>query len=378
MRLITLSTILTLLLIGCGDTGSGSGGSAGGSAGSGGTAGTGGTGQFTAALSHTFDPIDVDVNEELNGICQTWVLGNDEPLYVQKVRQTNEGGWHHSNWFFVPEETYAPSEDEGPGATLEGTWNCRDRDFSESISAALGGVFFAQSTQTLTEVQAFPDGAAYQIPPHSAIVGSVHLLNVFAQPITSAMTLEVETVLADEVDVLLGIYSFAIGDLKLPAAVDGVPTETRTAMTCDLRPPFKNILQQDVVDYNIYYVLGHYHKWGNFFNLSFVHDDGTRDTVFEIKNRIGEPIGSIIDPPMNNNGASMLRSECGFINNTDETLTRGLQYGEMCDFLAYTDSGLTMGASGGSNDGIPDDEVDGVPVHELDCGDLLAFESYRD
>jgi hypothetical protein len=37
-----------------------------------------------------------------------------------------------------------------------------------------------------------------------------------------------------------------------------------------------------------------------------------------------------------------------------------------------------MGVSGGSNDGIPDDEVDGVPVHELDCGDLLAFETYRD
>jgi hypothetical protein len=364
MRLITLSTVLTLLLIGCGD--------------SAGAGGTGGSGEFTATLSHTYDPIEVDVQEELNGICQTWVLGNDEPIFVEKVRQTNGGGWHHSNWFFVPEGTYEPTEEEGPDATLEGTWRCRDRDFGEAISAALGGVFFAQSTQALEEIQAFPKGAAFEIPPRSAIVGSVHLLNTSAIPMASAMTLEVETVPADEVDIRLGIYSFAISDLKIPPAVNGMPTESRTAMTCDLRPPFQQILQEDVVDYNIYYVLGHYHRWGNSFNLSFVQDDGSRETVFEIKNRIGEPIGSIIDPPMNNNGASMLRSECGFINNTDETLTRGLQYGEMCDFLAYTDSGLTMGASGGPNDGIPDDEVDGVPVHELDCGDLLAFPTYRD
>jgi len=382
MRLITLSTILTLLLIGCGDTttpgGSGSGGGAAGSGGNAGGGGSGGTGEFTATLSHAYDPIAVEVGEELVNICQSWVLDNDEPIYVQKVRQTNDGAWHHSNWFFVPETFYEPTAAEGPDAKLEGTWNCRDRDFGESKSALVGGVFFAQSTQALEEVQAFPEGAAFEIPPRSVIVGSVHLLNVTAAPITSAMTLEIESIPADDVDVLLGIYSFAISDLKIPPAVDGVPTESRTAMTCDLRPEFQRFFEEDVVDYNIYYVLGHYHKWGNFFNLSFVQEDGTRNTVFEIKNRIGEPIGSIIDPPMNNNGAPMLRSECGFINNTDATLTRGLQDGEMCDFLAYTDAGLTMGAGGGSNDGIPDGDADGVPVHELDCGELTAFQTYRD
>jgi hypothetical protein len=74
----------------------------------------------------------------------------------------------------------------------------------------------------------------------------------------------------------------------------------------------------------------------------------------------------------------MLRSECGFINNTDEELTRGLQYGEMCDFLAYTDANLKLGASGGENDGIPDGDVDGVPVHELDCGDFLGVKAFPD
>jgi hypothetical protein len=387
MRLITLSTILTLLLIGCGDAGSsgiaGSGGTAGTGGDRAGTGGSGGTDRFNATLSHTYDPIDVALGEEVTNICQTWVLGNEDPLYVRKVRQTNEGGWHHSNWFFVPEGAYPPNyEAEGPDATLGGTWNCRDRGFREFLAAAAGGVFFAQSTQTLTELQAFPDSSALEIPPHSVIVGSVHLLNVSAQPLASAIRMEVETVPADDVAVRLTPYSFAIGDLKIPAAVDGVPTESRTAMTCDLRQPFQDFHNSEV-DYNVYYVLGHYHQWGNFFNLSFVQEDGTRETIFEIKNRIGEPIGSIIDPPMNNKGAPMLRSECGFINNTDETLTRGLQYGEMCDFLAYTDANLAIGAGGGPNDDIPDDFIDGpggsvMEVHELDCGPITAFKPYAE
>ncbi len=379
MRLIALSMITALLLVGCGDSGDSGMAGTGGTAGTAGTAGTGGTGQFVAMLTHSYDPIMVDVAEELTNICQSWVLGNDEPIYVNKIRQTNGGGWHHSNWFFVPENSYPPHPDvEGQDATLEGTWLCTDRKFREYLAAAAGGVFFAQSTQTLQEVQAFPDGSALEIPPHSVIVGSTHLLNVSAAPLHTMMTMDVETVPVDQVDVRLTPFSFAIGDLKIPPAVDGVPTESRTAMTCDLREPFLEHLQKDVVDYNIYYVLGHYHQWGNFFNLSFVQEDGTRQTVFEIKNRIGEPIGSIIDPPMNNNGAPLLRSECGFLNNTDQMLRRGLQYGEMCDFLAYTDANLKIGASGGPNDGIPDAEVDGVPVDELDCGPITGFKAYND
>jgi hypothetical protein len=127
MRLITLSTILILLLMGCGDSSTHSSG-AGGSGGTPGAGGSGGTSEFKAMLSHTYDPIMIDVGQEVANVCQSWVLGNDEPIYVKKVRQTNDGGWHHSNWFFVPEGAYAPNYDvEGPDAKLEGTWTCRDR-----------------------------------------------------------------------------------------------------------------------------------------------------------------------------------------------------------------------------------------------------------
>lgn len=361
MRLMNLSTILTLLLMGCGDGSSATGG-----------------GDFVATLTHTYEPQMIDVAEETTDVCQSWVLGNEEPLYVRKVRQVNDGAWHHSNWFFVPESSYPPNPDkEGPNAALEGTWKCSDRNFREYLAAAAGGVFFAQSTQALQELQAFPDGAALEIPPRSVIVGSTHLLNVSAAPMSTAMTMEVETAPREEVDIRLTPYSFAIGDLKIPPMIDQVPTESRTSMQCDLREPFKTHLGKNEVDYNVYYVLGHYHQWGNYFNLSFVHDDGSTETIFEIANTIGEPIGSIIDPPMNNDGASQLRSECGFINNTDETLTRGLQYGEMCDFLAYTDSNLKIGATGINNQDMGEDET-GVRLFETDCGPITGFKAYND
>ena len=380
MRPIALSLILTFALIGCGDSSADSG--AAGTGGSDATGGTGGGG-FVATLSHTYEPQMIDVAEETTDVCQSWVLDNDEPLYVRKIRQRNGGGWHHSNWFFVPEGVYEPNqpqfEDEGPDATLEGTWKCSDRNFSEYLAAAAGGVFFAQSTQTLEETQAFPEGAALEIPPRSVIVGGTHLLNVSAAPMETAMTMEVELANREDVDVRLTPFSFAISRLQIPPQVDGVPTESRTSLECDLSDAFEKYLGKDEVDYNVYYVLGHYHQWGNYFNLSFVHDDGTRDTIFEIKNTIGEPIGSIIDPPMNNGGATKLRSECGFINNTDETLTRGLQYGEMCDFLAYTDSNLKIGSGGSTNHPMGENE-EGIQLFEVDCPNegITGFKAYND
>ena len=360
MRLIALSILLTLTLtlIGCGESGT-----------------PAGSGEFTPSLSHSYDPLMLDVAEELSNVCQSWVLGNEEPIYVKGVRQTNEGGWHHSNWFFVPERIYPPDEEvEGPDATLEGTWRCSDRGFREYLAAAAGGVFFAQSTQALQELQRFPDGAALEIPAHSMIVGSTHLLNISGTPMQSALTMEVETVPSDEVGIRLTPYSFANGSLEIPYE-NGETTESRWSMLCDLKEPFTQAFGTDEVDYNVYYVLGHYHQWGNFFNLSFIHEDGRSETIFEIKNRIGEPIGSIIDPPMNNDGATKLQATCGFLNNTGDTLYRGLQYGEMCDFLAYTDSGLKMGASGGANTDMGTDE-DGRRLFATDCGPITAFKAY--
>ncbi|MBT8470397.1 MAG: hypothetical protein KJN97_16750, partial [Deltaproteobacteria bacterium] len=89
------------------------------------------------------------------------------------------------------------------------------------------------------------------------------------------------------------------------------------------------------------------------------------------------PIGSIIDPPMNNRGASRLRSECGFINNTDETLRRGFFFFDMWYFVFYTDANLKVGATGVDNRAMGVDEDD-VAVFETDCGPIIGFRAYQD
>lgn len=376
MRPIALSIIFSFALLACGD-GSGSLGEPG----SGGNDGTGGSTRGSAqTLTHTYDPIYLGTdtgNREISGVCQTWVLDNDEPLYVRRVAQSNDGGWHHSNWFFVPEDAYLPDYDkEGPDAKVEGTWRCRDRGFREYLAAAAGGVFFAQSTQTLGEFQQFPDGAALEIPPRSMIVGSVHLLNISAGPLESRLEMEVGTVAKEDVETRLTLFSFSNGSLSIPPARDGVPTESRFSMTCDMTDAFQRNFGTDP-DYNIYYVLAHYHEWGNYFNLSYEHEDGSRDTILELTNSVGEPLGKTIDPPMNNKGANKLSVDCGYLNNTDRTLVYGLGGQEMCVFLAYTDANLKVGVSGGANHEMGEDE-DGVLLNETDCGPITAFRAYGD
>jgi hypothetical protein len=49
----------------------------------------------------------------------------------------------------------------------------------------------------------------------------------------------------------------------------------------------------------------------------------------------------------------------------------------MCDFLAYTDANLKVGATGINNQAMGVDE-DGVAVFETDCGPITGFRAYPD
>ncbi len=306
------------------------------------------TSEITPTMTLSFESLTIDDGEEISGVCQSWTLDNDGPLYVSKIRQRNDGAWHHSNWFFVPEDTY-------PGP--DGTWNCDDRDFHDVSAGLAGGAFFAQSTQALEELQAFQEGAVLEIPPRHKIVGGVHLVNASAAPVDTALTFDIETVPEEEVQVRLRPIAFT------NTALDIAPRpEPRFAMTCDLGVS---------TDCNIYYVLAHYHEWGNYFRLSFVDDDGSERTIFELRNSIGEPLGITLDPPINSRDASKLRVECGYINDTDEPLTYGLSGHEMCVFLAYSDANLKIGATSGANTPMGPDE-NGVLMNETDCAAVLA------
>ena len=305
-------------------------------------------GEITPTLTHTFEAIDIDVNDEVSGVCQSWTLGNDESWFVSKVRQRNDGAWHHSNWFFVPEDVF-----EGP----DGTWNCEDRGFDTVNAALAGGVFFAQSTQALTELQAFPEGAAFEIPPGYKLVGDVHLVNISGKPLSTSLTFDVETMKERDVEVRLSPIAFTNTALDIPPRA-----ESRFGMTCNT---------ESAPDYNIYYVLAHYHEWGNYFRLSFVDEDESERTVFELATSVGEPLGAMIDPPIGSRGATGLRLECGYANTTDRTLRYGLGGQEMCVFLAYSDANLSLAATSLANEALGADR-DGVYRNETACSPVLA------
>jgi len=307
-----------------------------------------GVAEITPTMAHSFESLTIDAGAEISNLCQSWTLDNDEPLYVAKIRQRNDGAWHHSNWFFVPESEY-------PGP--DGTWNCDERGFHDVAAALTGGAFFAQSTQTFQELQAFQEGAVLEIPPRHKIVGGVHLVNVSASALETALSFEIETVPEESVRVRLRPMAFSNTTLDIEPQA-----ESRFGMTCDVGLSSA---------YNIYYVLAHYHEWGNYFRLSFVDDDGGDRTIFELKNSIGEPLGITLDPPISSQNASKLRVECGYINNTDQPLTYGLAGHEMCVFLAYTDADFKIGASSGDNTAMGPNE-DGIYMNETACGGVLA------
>jgi hypothetical protein len=127
-----------------------------------------------------FGPYPLAAGQEINSQCVSAALGNEEPLYINSVELTTGPGFHHSNWFWVPEEIFS-----GP----DGTWKCSDRQYDEANAGIYGGVLFAQSTQAQHEVQAFPTGAAIVIPPHARIVAGTHLLNTGDEDLSVPLTL---------------------------------------------------------------------------------------------------------------------------------------------------------------------------------------------
>ena len=358
------------LSVGCGESDPAAGpevsGGMDGAAGAGGRGspgGGGGTGGSIKTLSHVFPPVFVDVGGEVADVCQSWTLDNDEPLYVSSVRQTNEGGWHHSNWTFAPEDVF-----DGP----DGTWDCAERGYGLQFAVAAGGVLFAQSTQAFEETQSFTEGAVIVIPPRSRITGNIHLINLSAAPIENSLHMDLGVIPEEEVEVKLR----PVGIFNTRIAVDA-RAESRFSMTCDLETAFKDVLQVDAMpSFNMYYVLGHYHAWGNYLNLSYVHTDGRERTIVEYDSVPGDVLGVKVDPPMPSDGATRMRLTCGYDNDTDEVKTWGIGTLEMCAFFGYIDADLAFqGLPGGEDALVPlGEDEQGRRLYDLTgCNGMIAI-----
>jgi hypothetical protein len=257
--------------------------------------------------------------EEQEGLCQAWTLDNPEPLYVNRVVSSNEGAFHHSNWIWIPDSNF-------PGP--DGTFPCVDRGFDQIIAGAVGGVFFAQSTQAVTDTQAFPEGVAFSMPANARIIGDVHVLNATQQEVDTSLTFEVYTLPPEDVQVELQPMAFTNVALDIAPAMT-----THARMQCQVPVP----------DFDLYYVLPHFHELGETMRIDVVGGALDGMEIFRSEGNFGEPLSVGFDPPIAVSGALGFGITCEYTNPRAQTVQYGFGDQEMCVVLMYSSGGKAGG-----------------------------------
>jgi hypothetical protein len=335
---------VSLAMVGCKDDGpelpaaeaesgtSTSGGSTGGTEeSSGGT--TGEPELDRAAVTHSFGVYSLTPRQETQP-CIQWTLDNDEAIYIEAVTLVNDGGFHHSNWFLVPEQLY-PGED--------GFFDCSERAFTELEAAVSGTVLTAQSTQSRYERMELPAGVVVKAPPRHKVIAGGHLLNLADADYTTELRMTLDIVHPREVEVVAAPFRLTYYDLDIPAF-----TDARFTSTCDLSGTYANASGKPL-DLKLYYVLPHYHYLGNFFDLTVLGGPRDGESVFRLDGFNASANGGGFPEPVDLTGAEGFSFTCGFDNWTDQTIGWGVGDQEMCVMLGLADSAVMMDGTAASN-----------------------------
>jgi hypothetical protein len=309
--------------------------------------------QSSCAYSNDYGVRTVEPGGEISNLCQSWTLHNEQELWVTNVRLENDGAYHHSNWFFVPDNNF-----ELP----DGAWSCADNGFEELVAAILGGVLFAQSTQATIEEQQFAPGVAVRIPPHSRIIGSTHLLNVGDGPIDTGLRMTIETLPERDVEVKLTPFRLTYYDLHIPAQ-----SSAEFTATCDIASEHMETMSEPWTA-KLHYVLPHYHSLGNLFRISVAGGPDDGELIFELTEGVGEAHGKAIDPPIDLTGATGFTFTCGFMNGRDTEVGWGIGDQEMCVMLGFAETSMAFDASASANTVVGD--RDGTVLNESACSVL--------
>jgi hypothetical protein len=272
---------------------------------------------------HDFPDVAIPAGGEQTGLCQSWTLGNDEPLYVNEVDLEAGPGWHHSNWVFMSDDAYA-----GP----DGVWPCSDRGFEEVAAGLMGGVLTAQSTQAAHGVQKFPDGDVIKLPAHARIIGDTHTLNTGDVDLMSHLSITMHTLPRASVVKELQPMSIVNHSIVLQPMASSIQS-----VTCDLSTLQMNGTGRPV-DFKIYYVLPHYHALGTGFTLTASGGSKDGQVVYQTNAKVGESGGGTLDPPVDLTGATGLTMSCDYENPRPSEVRWGVGDQEMCVLLAFTDS----------------------------------------
>jgi len=283
------------------------------------------------ALHHRFADFTLAPGEEVKDLCQSWTLDNPEEIWVNAVEMTQDAKSHHSVFSFAPNNLF-----EGP----DGVWPCPSRDYFHTTAGLFGGILFAQSVQTLHEVQAFPRGAAIRIPPYSRVVGDVHLLNLDSRPNTGSLSLTLYTLPRKDVVTKLTPSEGVFNQLAVPPRA-----RSRFVTDCAMRTGFQES-SGTPVDFDLYYVLPHAHELGRRVFMQVLGGPMDGQLIYdETSYTLDSPHGLRYSPPLHVRGADGLRFGCEYLNDTDVLRTAGPDQGkEMCQVLAYIDSPTAFSA----------------------------------
>jgi hypothetical protein len=302
-----------------------------------------------APQTYAFGPFDVAPGQEVTSTCVQITLNNDDYLYINSVDLETGPGFHHSNWFFVPEHVFRGDD---------GAYECKDRDFNEPVAAIFGGVLFAQSTQAIRETQQFPSGVVIKIPPNSKLVTQIHLLNSTETVLQIRPKITVQPISEREVTTTLAGISFQNQAIALPSNM-----QSKFTVECDLSEKHQQVFSRPP-DFKIYYGLAHYHELGTQLSIEAVTPDGAATSVFTTANRVGDAMGGPIDPAFDMTGFTKLRFSCEYFNPRAETVRWGNGDQEMCVFLAFSDSTYNWGG------GVP---TEGEPENPVQVGNAMHF-----
>ncbi|MFW6067743.1 MAG: hypothetical protein ACOC97_05340 [Myxococcota bacterium] len=298
-----------------------------------GCADDGDDGVETETLARDLPPIPLPLGEEITGQCWSWTLHNEEPLYVHAVHMSATRGIHHSNWFYVDDDTY----DAPDGSDGDGLWDCGDRGFDTVTTAASGGVLFAQSTQNIDETQQFLPGAALRLPPHARVVVDLHLLNTYQEDLNTEIHIELDTIPEEAVDTVLRGLAIEYVDLQIQPH-----KRSEFTVECEMSTFHWNLLGRPL-DLSLHYLLPHYHELGDLMRVEVLGGPADGELIYETTASIGEPLSAAMDPPYDLTGADGLRVTCGYDNPRDEEVGWGVGDQEMCVLFGFTDSEAMWG-----------------------------------
>ncbi len=275
------------------------------------------------ALSHDFPDETIAAGGESLHNCRSWTLNNTEDLWVTAVELTQHESSHHSNWTYVPDTLYT-----GP----DGIWPCADRSYDQLTAAVAGGVLYAQSTQAVHEVQAFPDGAAVRIPAHSRVISDIHLLNTTTTDVTGHVSMSLYTLPRAQVITPLTPFHITYQALQLPAH-----QRSRFETTCELATGFEHNTGTPI-GMRLFYSLPHTHALGTRVFLEAVGGPLDGQSLLDVMGTPGEARGLAYANPVDLAGITSLHFGCEFENPTADVVHWGFGNQEMCEMLGFIES----------------------------------------